>query len=523
MVRLLFTNEENDMTKKTYVIFGAGKAGLDLIRVFPSKYIVDNDPAKWGTYYKGILICSPEQLVQEEKEQVRILIASMYFPQIQSQLDAMGFENHKHYWNIIPYYGLLDQQNLVDVIEAEVRVNALQERQNSSSFVERMRTIFRMQNEMVKYQQNMRLLIAVDAANKSAEWVRAIVEVLKEFFKLQVLVYAEDLPMSTDELKKFASYYNKIGYNKKLYLGGNNAEFLQEYFTCFNCEDVALLFASKKNFLDEMYNITYQLGFEFKKVSVVVPNYNYEKYLCRRLRSIIGQQYPIYEIIFLDDASSDDSVELVEGLLLEYLGLTKIIVNDFNSGSVFKQWEKGIALSQGEYIWIAEADDSASPLMLSQLMASFVEDGQVVLSFCDSMFVDENDEWQGFYSDAHIQYAHDSEVRGYFDGICDGRLFIEQYLKARNSIPNASAVVMKKSAIKVEYVNQLLAFKSCGDWYFYIATLMEGKVACNTMPMNFFSRHSGVITLNADKNENSKEVNMISQTLQSALNYKKEW
>lgn len=513
------------MTRKTYVIFGAGKAGLDLIRVFPSKYIVDNDPAKWGTYYKGVLICSPEQLLQEDKEQLRILIASMYFPQIQSQLDAMGFENHKHYWNIIPYYGLLEKQNLADVIEAEVKANALQERINSSSFVERIRTIFNMQNEMLKHQQNMRVLVVVDIVNRDAVWVRNIVEILKDLFKLQVLLCVAELPMSTDKMEKFTSNYNKMGYTKKLYLGGSNTnvEYLQNYFTFFNCDDAALLFSDNKKFMDEMYNVTDKLGFNFKKVSVIVPNYNYENYLCKRLRSIIGQQYPIYEIIFLDDASSDDSISLAESLLLEYPGLTKFIINDINSGAVFKQWEKGIALSKGEYIWIAEADDSASPLMLSQLMASFIEDEQVVLSFCDSMFVDENDEWQGFYSDAHIQYANDSEVRGYFDGICDGRLFIEQYLKARNSIPNASAVVMKKSVIKVEYVDQLLAFKSCGDWYFYIAILMEGKVACNTMPMNFFSRHSGVITLNADKNEYSKEVNMISQMLQSALNYKKEW
>lgn len=511
------------MKSKVYVIFGAGKAGLDLARIFLPQYIVDNDPAKWGTDYQGILICSPEQLMQENKEQVRILIASMYFPQIQSQLDALGFENHQHYWNIIPYYGYLDKQNLVDAIEAEVKEKALGERINSSSLVERMRSIFRMQNEMLRQQQSMRVLVAVDVASRDAVWVRHIIESLKDLFKLQVLVWVEDVPMPVDQMENFVSYYNRLGYTKKLYLSGSdaNVEYLQEYFTCFHCTNIALSFLDKSKFVDVMYDITNKLGFNFKKVSVVVPNYNYENYLCKRLRSIIGQQYPIYEIIFLDDASSDDSIKLAKGLLTEYGGLTKIIVNEMNSGSVFKQWGKGIQLSQGDYLWIAEADDSASPFMLSQLMASFVEDEQVVLSFCDSMFVDEREEWQGFYSDAHVQYAHDSVFRGYFEGICDGRLFIEQYMKVRTSIPNVSAVVMKKSAMKVEYIDQLLLFKTCGDWYFYIAILMEGKVACNTMPMNFFNRHSGVITLNVDKYEYSKEVNIISQTLQSALNNNK--
>jgi hypothetical protein len=509
------------MKSKVFVIFGAGKAGMDLVSVFPLKnlYIVDNDPNKWGTYYEGISICPPEQLLCEDKERLRILIASMYFPQIQCQLDAMGFENHKHYWNIIPYYGLFDKQTLVDVIEAEADVTA-QTRSNSSAFVERMRMIFRIQNDMVKHQQDKRVLVAVDAADRTTGWVFDVIEGLKEFFRLQVLVICtEEVPMSVKEMESFIDYYNRLEYSKRLYLGGSNAKvgLLQNYFKCFNGDEIARLLCDKKKWLDQMYDITNNLGFNFKKVSVVVPNYNYENYLCKRLRSIIGQQYPIYEIIFLDDASSDDSIKLAKGLLSEYPGLTKIIVNDINSGSVFKQWEKGITLSQGEYIWIAEADDSASPLMLTQLMASFIEDEQVVLSFCDSMFVDEEDEWQGFYSDAHVQYAHDSEIRGYFEGIYEGRLFTEQYLALRNSIPNASAVVVKKSAIKTEYLSQLITFKTCGDWYFYIALLMEGKAACNIMPMNFFHRHSGVVTLNYDKHECSKERSIIAQTLKLAL------
>jgi glycosyltransferase involved in cell wall biosynthesis len=508
------------MKRKVYIIFGAGKAGMDLIQVFPApiSYIVDNDHNKWGTYHNGILICSPKELLLEEKKGLRILIASMYFPQIEDQLKTMGFENHQHYWNIIPYYGLLDKQTLVDAIEAEADVTV--EKLNSSSYIERMRMIFKMQSAMVNQQQDMRVLIAVNAEDMTTDWVCNIIEGLKNYFKLDVMVYAEELPASVREIEDFICYYKRLGYSKRLYLGRNNdkTNFLQKYFECVASSNIVLHLGDSKKWLDQMYEITSKLGFNFKKISVVVPNYNYENYICRRLRSIIGQQYPIYEILFLDDASVDDSVKLAKGLLKEHHGLTNFVVNEVNSGSVFKQWIKGIELSQGDYIWIAEADDFASPLMLAQLMRSFTEDEQVVLSYCDSMFVDAMNEWQGFYSDAHVQYAHDSEIKGLFDGIYDGRFFIEQYLKTRNSIPNVSAVVMKKSAIRAEFLDRLLVFKSCGDWYFYITVLMEGKVACNTMPMNFFNRHSGVITLNANKYEYTKEVNIISKTLQMALN-----
>ena len=48
-----------------------------------------------------------------------------------------------------------------------------------------------------------------------------------------------------------------------------------------------------------------------KKVSFIIPNYNYEKYIIERIDSILLQTYPIYEIIILDDCSKDNSVEVI--------------------------------------------------------------------------------------------------------------------------------------------------------------------------------------------------------------------
>ena len=67
----------------------------------------------------------------------------------------------------------------------------------------------------------------------------------------------------------------------------------------------------KFNFYDYIYKLLELLEHKYEKVSVIVPNYNYEHYIIERLKSIDNQTYPIYEIIYLDDASTDNSNEKV--------------------------------------------------------------------------------------------------------------------------------------------------------------------------------------------------------------------
>lgn len=91
-------------------------------------------------------------------------------------------------------------------------------------------------------------------------------------------------------------------------------------------------------------------------VSVILPNYNHKPFLKQRLDSIFNQTHQNFEVIILDDASTDSSVSFLN----KYKNHPKVshfIVNKENSGSPFKQWEKGLQLAKGDFIWIAESDD----------------------------------------------------------------------------------------------------------------------------------------------------------------------
>lgn len=101
-------------------------------------------------------------------------------------------------------------------------------------------------------------------------------------------------------------------------------------------------------------------------VSVIIPNYCHARFLNQRIDSVLNQTYSDYEVIILDDCSTDNSREIIESYR-NHPKISHIVYNEKNSGSTFIQWEKGFELARGEYIWIAESDDVA-PIYLSRRM-----------------------------------------------------------------------------------------------------------------------------------------------------------
>jgi glycosyltransferase involved in cell wall biosynthesis len=75
-------------------------------------------------------------------------------------------------------------------------------------------------------------------------------------------------------------------------------------------------------------------------VSVIIPNYNHSLYLKQRIDSVLNQTFQDFELIILDDCSSDSSKEIIEQYR-QNPKVSQIIFNQINSGSVFKQWAEG--------------------------------------------------------------------------------------------------------------------------------------------------------------------------------------
>lgn len=233
-----------------------------------------------------------------------------------------------------------------------------------------------------------------------------------------------------------------------------------------------------------------------KKVSVVVPNYNYGKYLKKRVDSILKQTYPIYELIILDDASTDGSVELAKNIVLD-LKLknpemrVKFVGNTKNSGKAMAQWKRGFELAEGDFVWIAEVDDLCSRHFLEEVMKRF-DDPEVVISYAESMVMN----GAGIIIAPNFRWSRDKEKTGHYKKsyVKEGFREIEEIMAIRCTIPNVSGVVFRKEAVKLKDLEKAIGFVQVGDWYLYLKILEKGKIAYNKKALNKFRIHGGSAT-----------------------------
>lgn len=223
-------------------------------------------------------------------------------------------------------------------------------------------------------------------------------------------------------------------------------------------------------------------------VSVIIPNYNHSPYLKRRIDSVLAQTYKDFELIILDDKSTDNSRDIIDSYR-NNPKISKIIYNEENSGSTFKQWNKGVSLANGEYIWIAESDDIADSLLLETLLAG-IQKTDSVLAYCDLYKIDANDNnignWRYRYQDNFDVsiFGADFSMKG------DG--YINKYLSFENTIPNASGVLFSKEAyLAIGGVDEDI--KYCADWLLWLKLLSKGNVFYTSQQLNYFRRHEGSV------------------------------
>ncbi len=221
-------------------------------------------------------------------------------------------------------------------------------------------------------------------------------------------------------------------------------------------------------------------------VSIVFTSFNHKEYLKQALDSLINQSYTNYEIIIVDDCSTDGSQEIL--LQYEHLEKVSLKLQTINSGSYVKASNYGASFAKGQYLLFAQCDDFAEPNQIEFLVKAFEKNPTVGVVFSKSNLVDKNG----------VVYANDftGREREFKAAIKKNALInglvMKNFLSFSCVIPNLSAALIKHELFKK--VNGLSnRYLVVADWAFWLDLTEITDFYYLSDPLNFFRQHPTTI------------------------------
>lgn len=205
------------------------------------------------------------------------------------------------------------------------------------------------------------------------------------------------------------------------------------------------------------------------QVSVIIPTYNRKEYLQLAIESVLGQTYDDYEIIVVDDGSSDGTGAAIEA---RYGERVRYLWQENQGESVARN--RGIELAQGDYLALLDSDDLWLPTKLARQVYAMDSDPIAVLTFALSWTVD----GEGQVVDMPSLHQAGEEPDLSLESL---------YLK--NPIYGASTVMMRRAAV-VEVGAFDRAIRYGEDWDLWLRLRQQGSFLFLNEPLTFVRRHA---------------------------------
>lgn len=222
------------------------------------------------------------------------------------------------------------------------------------------------------------------------------------------------------------------------------------------------------------------------KVSILLMNYNYARYLHERVQSLLNQTFQDFELIIIDNGSTDESPEIIR-FYQKDTRVKPLIYTDNNL--FYERWNHVVDTVQGNYLLFACSDDSCHPTLLEKLVDKLDNYPSVGLAYSQSLNIDsegkELNSWKDWTDDMNPE-------RWSKDFINDGKDEC-QYLLFKNTIPNSGAGLLRREVfMKVGGFDTRLYYMA--DWMLWANVLMASDVAFVAEPLNYFRSHSNTNT-----------------------------
>lgn len=195
---------------------------------------------------------------------------------------------------------------------------------------------------------------------------------------------------------------------------------------------------------------------EQKKVSIIVPVYNVEKYLEKNINSLINQTLEDIELIFVNDGSPDNSLKIIKDYQEKYKDKNIIIVDKQNEG-VWKARIDGIEKASGKYITFVDSDDYVEP-DFAKKMYNNISENKSDIAICGFRRIDTN---SGKILSEEMKYKNDKQINNNdnFEEVISvntalwNKIYKAELLKKMNNLSNPPRILEDMMFLAMNYLN----------------------------------------------------------------------
>lgn len=231
-------------------------------------------------------------------------------------------------------------------------------------------------------------------------------------------------------------------------------------------------------------------------ISIIMTSYNYEKYIREAIESVIAQSYKNWELIIIDDGSSDNSIEIIEQYVCKD-SRVKLYThkNNANKG-IAESIKLGLKNANSEWIAFLESDDAWKSEYLEEIVKVMQNSPDIIFSIPEVVYESsQQSDSKSFLEDLYPKFFNVNES-GFINNF--------GYITTKtNLIPTFSTAVVKKELLEKCNFNSLI--KPCLDYYLW-SQLTDKKIYYINKKLAYWRVHENSYITKADNNKFTNSV-----------------
>ncbi|MGF1460967.1 MAG: glycosyltransferase family 2 protein [Leptolyngbyaceae cyanobacterium] len=228
------------------------------------------------------------------------------------------------------------------------------------------------------------------------------------------------------------------------------------------------------------------------EISVIIPAHNTEKYIKRAIDSVLAQTYTNFEIVVVDDASTDNTVQILESILDPRL---RFFCRSQNGGAGAAR-NRALSEATGNWIAVLDSDDWYAPERLERLLKLAQEREADMVA--DDLYIIE--EGESVPRATMVQY-HDSSLQGVIE--IDPSTFVLSDIEGRQGLAlGFSKPIFRRQFLIDNQITYKAEIKVSQDFWLDMDCLVRGaKFILLTEPYYYYLAREGSLTASTDKIE----------------------